>query len=375
MSHIRRENAGDRYRFSISKLPFYYGWVVLAMGALGVLASIPGQTMGVSVFTDHLMTALGISRVGISTAYMIGTLASSLLIPFAGMLFDRWGARVTGSLAASFLSLFLLLLAFSSVLSHTLASLLDLSVGFMATATVIFGFFGIRFFGQGVLTIVSRGMVAKWFGPRRGLAVGLMGLVTAFGFSYAPQPLQTMIQAYGWDGALVVLALLLGLVFLPLVILFYRSEPSTCGLEIEQGMSLPKPNSNNRAKDALVQKTVGEARKDPVYWVILLSMGYWGLFNTGFTFHIVSIFNEINVDANQAVKIFFPISIVSVIARFLGSYLSDRIPIHHIYRMFLLMLIIASASVVIIASPLTRIVAIVAYGVGSGLFGMLNIVT
>ncbi len=74
-------------------------------------------------------------------------------------------------------------------------------------------------------------------------------------------------------------------------------------------------------------------------------MGYWGLFNTGFTFHIVSIFDEIGVDANQAVRIFFPISIVSVIARFLGSYLSDRIAIHHIYRGFVLMLIIASASV------------------------------
>jgi hypothetical protein len=35
----------------------FYGWPIAAAGALGVLMSVPGQTMGVSVFTDSLLTA------------------------------------------------------------------------------------------------------------------------------------------------------------------------------------------------------------------------------------------------------------------------------------------------------------------------------
>jgi hypothetical protein len=104
MSTLRRNYAGDR--FFVRNLPFYYGWVVLVVGSLGVLASIPGQTMGVSVFTDHLIGALKISRVGLSTAYMIGTLSSSLLIPFAGILYDRWGARISAAVATLFLAFF-----------------------------------------------------------------------------------------------------------------------------------------------------------------------------------------------------------------------------------------------------------------------------
>lgn len=69
----------------ISTLPFYYGWVILVVGAIGVLASIPGQTMGVSVFTDHYIRELSLTRVGVSGSYMVGTLASSLIIPFAGI--------------------------------------------------------------------------------------------------------------------------------------------------------------------------------------------------------------------------------------------------------------------------------------------------
>jgi hypothetical protein len=34
--------------------------------------SIPGQTMGVSVFTDILIEKLGISRLNLSLTYMVG---------------------------------------------------------------------------------------------------------------------------------------------------------------------------------------------------------------------------------------------------------------------------------------------------------------
>ena len=110
MKQVKNTAIGIQQRSYISRLPFYYGWVILIAGAVGVLASIPGQTMGVSVFTDHLITSLQLSRVGISSAYMVGTLGSSLIISYAGVLFDRYGARPLAAVAVVFLSLFLLLL-------------------------------------------------------------------------------------------------------------------------------------------------------------------------------------------------------------------------------------------------------------------------
>jgi hypothetical protein len=51
-----------------------------------------------------------------------------------------------------------------------------------------------------------------------------MGVVTAFGFSYAPQPLQAMVARYGWSGAMGMLSLLLMVVYFPIVLVFYRSR-------------------------------------------------------------------------------------------------------------------------------------------------------
>lgn len=359
----------------ISSLPFYYGWVILAVGAIGVLASIPGQTMGVSVFTDHFITALSLTRVGVSASYMIGTLASSLIIPFAGIFYDRKGARLTAGLATFFLGLFLLLLSFSQTIVGAVTNTLSLSPQVVTMVVLTLGFFGIRFFGQGVLTLVSRGMVARWFSSRRGLAVGLMGLVTAFGFSYAPRPLQSLIDALGWSGALVALASLLLAVFLPLFLLTFRSDPASVSMEMEQGMIARKDTKGTSIGDALHPMDVAEARKEGRFWLILLAMGFWALFSTAFTFHVVSIFSEFGQTAQEAVSIFLPISVISVIARFGGSYLSDRFPIKGLFIVFGISLFLTSLSLVFFSIPVVRLLFLLPYGMASGLFGMLNIVT
>ena len=363
-----------RGRF-IRLFPFYYGWIILMVGSIGVLASIPGQTMGVSVFTDHFIEHLQLSRVRISTAYMIGTLTSSLVIPRAGVFYDRMGARLTASIAAIFLALFLLLLSQLPIIVSWLSNLTGVAFTTLAMIIVVIGFFGIRFFGQGIITIVSRGMVARWFSSRRGFVVGIMGVATAFGFSYAPQPLQQLIVRFGWNGALLALSLILALVFLPIVLIFFRSDPDSCGMEVEEGLAPRSGNQHAYALDAVHELTVDEAKKRPDYWLIMAMIGYWTLFNTAFTFHIVSIFGEVGFTATEAVKIFLPISVISVIAQFIGSYASDRISLKILYGVFGLFMLLASISLAYIYLPAARYVAILGYGVANGLFSMLQIVT
>ena len=72
------------FPFSPKKISFFYGWLIVAAGTLAVVFSIPGQTMGFSVFTDVLIKELGLTRVQLSTAYCIGTVISGLSFPFFG---------------------------------------------------------------------------------------------------------------------------------------------------------------------------------------------------------------------------------------------------------------------------------------------------
>ena len=110
--------------FPPSRLPFFYGWVILAAGTIGILMSIPGQTMGVSVFTENL----------------VGTLASGLLITRAGKLYDKYGARIMAFTSGVMLGVALLYLtrvdavveALGRVnwISPAIATFVLLSVGF-----------------------------------------------------------------------------------------------------------------------------------------------------------------------------------------------------------------------------------------------------
>ena len=59
--------------FKPSKFPVNYGWIILIAGICGVIMSIPGQTMGVSVFTDYLIEALKIERFELSNACLLYT--------------------------------------------------------------------------------------------------------------------------------------------------------------------------------------------------------------------------------------------------------------------------------------------------------------
>src|SRR5258708_28071660 len=79
-------------------VPFHYGWVILASGALGSFMTTPGQTYGVSPFFDPVAHDLGLSRAAVATAYTLGTLAGVLPAPFVGRWIDRRGPRVAAGL-------------------------------------------------------------------------------------------------------------------------------------------------------------------------------------------------------------------------------------------------------------------------------------
>ena len=200
MTDLRKKNRFTDIPFSPAKIPVFYGWLILALGITGVWLSIPGQTMGISVFTDDLIDVLGISRVNLSLAYLVGTIGSALILTPAGKKLDQFGARNMGTLVVILLGLVLIMM-----------SNLDFFVGiinrfFTNTFIPVFilitvSFFLVRFFGQGMLTLISRNMVMKWFDRKRGMANAVLGVFTSFGFSLAPRVLNDFIKAGGWDGA------------------------------------------------------------------------------------------------------------------------------------------------------------------------------
>lgn len=99
-----------------------------------------------------------------------------------------------------------------------------LYVGF-SLAVLMLMFFGLRFSGQGVLTMVSRNMLMKWFIAHRGMVNGISSVFVALGFSVAPLTFDMLIQGTSWRSAWLLMALIIGVFFTIFVFLFFRDNP------------------------------------------------------------------------------------------------------------------------------------------------------
>ena len=169
-----------RTPFAPGKCPFFYGWVIVFAATLGSIFSIPGQTMGFTVFTDVLMKELGLSRVELSLAYCLGTVASGITLPWLGRVLDRWGERKMAVASTLATGAILFYLAACAPMSGGLGRLLPASLA--AFVVIGVGFYLVRAAAQGVLSMTCRNAIGKWFDHRRGLAMAISSILTGHGW-------------------------------------------------------------------------------------------------------------------------------------------------------------------------------------------------
>jgi OFA family oxalate/formate antiporter-like MFS transporter len=287
--------------FDPRRVPFFYGWVIWGFSTLGFLMSIPGQTMGMAVFTDPFLEVTDLTRTELSLAYLIGTVTSSFFLTKAGTWYDRYGGRFMISVSSVMLGVMVLFISLTDKMTQAL--------GGGAFVLMMIGYFGVRFFGQGVLTSCSRNVLLHWFVKRRGLVSGVRGVFVSFGFSLAPLMLAYLIVAFGWRGALWALALVVGVLFAGLALIFIRDTPESMGMSAD-GVDL---ENGGVASIESPSRTLSEARTDPVFWIYSASLGMHALFGTALTFHVVSIFSEAGRSREEAFGYFFPSAVFSTV--------------------------------------------------------------
>lgn len=357
--------------FAPRRIPFFYGWVIVAAATIGTLASIPGQTMGVGVFTDDLIRVLGLDRVKLSTAYAVGTIGSALLLPFAGQIIDRLGSRVVIVLSALGLGLSLVVLAQADRLSGAGGGAIHAPMLMACIAFLL-----IRFFGQGCLTVASRVAIGKWFNHRRGLAVAISSVFIAFGFNGSPRLLNELVMSYGWRSTCLILAAVVGAGMTIVGWVFFRDNPEECDLVMD-GVTDEAWHRKMEARVPDVHKEFarGEAVRTLAFWVFSLATAAQSLIITAIAFHIASLGDERGLTRDLSYAVFLPMSYYGVASNFIGGWLSDRI-----HLKWLLWVMMAAQAVMIVGlmtfeQPTGHHLLIIGGGISGGLFGTLVTVT
>ncbi len=344
---------------------------MLIVGSIGVLASIPGQTVGVSIFTDPVKDALGLTRNQFSNAYMFGTLLSAFFVAKAGVLFDRYGARYVAFFAAFFLGIAVFLCSISLEISEYIKRIFYVDSWVVPFVLMTFLFFGIRFCGQGVLTMSSRNMIMMWFDKNRGKVNSISSVGVSLGFSSSPIFINKLIDNHGWQVSWQLMALSL-LIFSVCILQFYRNKPEDFNLKPD-GVT----KKRKKIEVAKVERnfTLEETKKTRAFWIIGLTLAFNSFFITGFTFHVVSIFGSQDYTKSQAIAIFLPISIIAISVSTLCNILSDYI--HHKIYIYLMLAsgFLASIGLLLLSDPIGIYLIVIGLGILGGLFAVVNAVT
>jgi MFS transporter, OFA family, oxalate/formate antiporter len=300
--------------------PFFYGWIILLVGTIGLIMTSPAQTYNVSIFIDHFIQDLNISRSLVSTLYSVGTLVGSFTLPFWGAQIDRFGPRRMATLIS------------------ILFALACVYMGYVQSAfMLVLGFVAIRMLGQGSLSLVSQNVMNQWWVRRRGTVMGISGTVLALvGMGVFPLFTNMLIDGYGWRTAFMLLGALLFVVMTPISILFFRRSPETYNLHPD-GKPLEDLPAAGQSQAAEVDWTLKEAMRTRVFWLLAASFALYTLLVTGQLFHMVGIVEDAGLDASVAATVFLPLSLMTAAATLTSGFLLDRVKIRWVLAVALLL--------------------------------------
>lgn len=270
--------------------------LVITASLLSVM-SAPGQTAGLSVFTDPLIEELGVGRTEISLAYLIGTLAGASAQPLVGRLLDRWGGRPTTLVIGG---------AFAVAL-----------VGLSLAGEIVgltFGYVGVRGLGQGALTLAATTALAQHIRHRRGLALGIASAVGSAGISLAPVVLERVIATVGIHVAWRIEAVVVAVVVTSLALLLPRHRPPV--------VDDPTPSATIRL--GARTWTMRQATRTGMFWVLAGSVATSGMLTTGLGFHQIAVLGERGLSPIEAAANFIPQTVTGLLATLAVGALIDR---------------------------------------------------
>ncbi|MCX6023916.1 MAG: MFS transporter [Chloroflexi bacterium] len=297
------------------RLPFFYGWVIVANAVLsGFLAS--GMTnLVMGVLLKPMTEDLGWTRTMAGWAISAGTVVGGVSAPFIGKMADRYGARMLVPPAAAIVAV--MFLAISQVSSYPLFMAAYIP-GRAIAVTVLVG-------------VVPLTAVANWFSFRRPRAMGIVQMALALGGSVMALLAQYLVETAGWRTVPVVFAVLtLIFVVVPGAVLL-RRQPEDLGMRpdgfSEAQVAEMMAKASKKKGDAAVSDhswTLAEAMRTPALWLIVFSFGIATFANGSIGFHQVAYYTDQGLAPAVAAGALSVYAFSGAVANVLWGFLTER---------------------------------------------------
>jgi MFS family permease len=282
------------------RLPFFYGWVVVAVAFVTTGLGVNART-AFSLLFPPILDEFGWERGVTAGAFSFGFLVSAILSPSLGRLMDRRGPRFVMEMGVALVAAGLLLAPLMRRPWHLYATL-GLLVGGGSVC--------LSYTGQSLY-------LPNWFVRRRGLAMSLAFAGVGVGSIILLPAVQTIIGSAGWRPACVVMGLLVLAVLAPLNLLLKR-RPEDLGLAPDgdqhaRGGAAGPPSNVVDAAWVAVDWTLGRAMRTTRFWWIAVQV------------HQTKYLVEVGFSPAQAAWALGFVSLAGIPGQIVLGHVSDRI--------------------------------------------------
>jgi MFS transporter, OFA family, oxalate/formate antiporter len=333
-----------------ARLPFYYGWVVLACLCCAGFSRQGGATATFSVFVEPLTRQFGWSRTAISGAASLGGLLAALVSPLIGPLVDRHGSRAALCLA---------------ILGTGIATLSLSLTRSLAAFYLLFCIARLNWAGPFELGIY--GALNNWFVARRPFATSIATVAQMAGLVAMPLVAQAAMEGHGWRAGWVAIGLTVLMVgFLP-TWLFLVRRPEDLGL-VPDTVVPPAAAARGGRAGPLAEPAFSrrQALRTPAFWLLL---GYTVLVypvQAGVSLHQAANLVERGVAPALAASIVSLFSLMSGVASGLCGLMPRGLPVRYPMALGGVFLTAGCLAMIGIASPAEGALAAALFGLGIG---------
>jgi MFS family permease len=288
----------------------YPGYI--GFGAIHYFFSGFGQTFIISVFVPFFIQSLSISNSDFSLIYALATVISGFLLPFGGSLVDSIKIRYASIIVGVGIAIFCLVLSFA-----------------INIYLLFIGLLGIRFFGQGMMTLIGSAAVGRFFDLDRGKALSIASLGLPVSEAMMPLLLIWLNSNIGWQLSWQLSAVMVLAVFLPSVFLMVEKNSPF------QQVALPNETMKNGTF------TVWEILLNKRFLMLIPSLVFVPLFLTGIFIHQNIVAEIKNWSLQLMAAGFVGYGFSRIITNFLAGSIIDKFTAKMIYLFHLLPMILA----------------------------------
>lgn len=334
--------------------PSRYGWVMVVVAAMAMVATMPGRTHGLGVLTERLLKdpAFSMTRVEFSDMNLWATLLGGLFCLPCGRLIDRYGLRIT--LTSVVVALGIVVLSMTQLTGNTA----------LFTAILL-----TRGFGQSALSVLSITMVGKWFHGKATLPMAVYSLILSAGFAGAMQWAMGYSDA-GWRSIWEKIGWVILLVMAPTALILTRDPPAERETAVSDMSSSDVGSERAPADSSSSGFTVLQAMTTPAFWTFGLAISYMAVVTSGMSLFNESVVTSQGLEKEAFCKLASLSFLVGLFVQLPAGWLGQRVSLSRFQTVALVM----QAGCLMWLPHVHTQTQLVLYGIGMGIGGTISTV-